>query len=109
MDRLMELTEYMVKRIKSMPDKFYLILEPELVNVSFWYVPTRLRSMQHGSEREKLLGQVSKGDQSEWSYWIPINWEQCHLLKPWVNNTWAHLRKRVQQAYKYPVSADDGI
>jgi len=65
MDRLMELTEYMVKRIKSMPDKFYLILEPELVNVSFWYVPTRLRSMQHGPEREKLLGQVSKGDQSE--------------------------------------------
>jgi glutamate decarboxylase len=59
MDRLMELTEYMVKRIKSMPDKFYLILEPELVNVSFWYVPTRLRSMPHGQEREKLLGQVS--------------------------------------------------
>jgi glutamate/tyrosine decarboxylase-like PLP-dependent enzyme len=59
MDRLMELTEYMVKRIKSMPDKFYLILEPELVNVSFWYVPTRLRSMAHGQEREKLLGQVS--------------------------------------------------
>ena len=65
MDRLMELTEYMVKRIKSMPDKFYLILEPELVNVSFWYVPTRLRSMQHGPEREKLLGQVSKCDQSQ--------------------------------------------
>lgn len=62
MDRLMELTEYMVKRIKSMPDKFYLILEPELVNVSFWYVPTRLRSMPHGPEREKLLGQVSKRD-----------------------------------------------
>jgi glutamate decarboxylase len=59
MDRLMELTEYMVKSIKSMPDKFYLILEPELVNVSFWYVPTRLRSMPHGPEREKLLGQVS--------------------------------------------------
>ncbi|XP_023712009.1 glutamate decarboxylase [Cryptotermes secundus] len=59
MDRLMELTEYMVKRIKSMPDKFYLILEPELVNVSFWYVPTRLRSMPHGPEREKLLGQIT--------------------------------------------------
>jgi glutamate decarboxylase len=52
----------MVKRIKSMPDKFYLILEPELVNVSFWYVPTRLRTMPHGPEREKLLGQVSKRD-----------------------------------------------
>ena len=59
MDRLMELSEYMVKRIKSMPDKFYLILEPEMVNVSFWYIPTRLRNMQHSQEREKALGQVS--------------------------------------------------
>jgi glutamate decarboxylase len=68
----MELTEYMVKRIKSMFDKFYLILEPELVNVSFWYVPTRLRSMPHGPEREKLLGEVSTRDQSELYYWIPV-------------------------------------
>jgi glutamate decarboxylase len=56
----MKLAEYMVQRIKAMPDKFYLILEPEMVNVSFWYVPTRLRSMAHGAEREKLLGQVSQ-------------------------------------------------
>jgi hypothetical protein len=79
MDKLMELAEYMVKRIKSMPDKFYLILEPELVNVCFWYVPTRLRSMPHGPEREKLLGQVS--DYSSCirivicPYCKPGNWE----------------------------------
>lgn len=59
MDRLMELTEYMVARIKSLPDKFYLILEPEMVNVSFWYVPSRLRGLSHGSEREKALGQIT--------------------------------------------------
>lgn len=55
----MELSEYMVRRIKEMPDKFYLILEPEMVNVSFWYVPTRLRNVPHNQEREKQLGDVS--------------------------------------------------
>lgn len=59
MDRLMELSEYMVKKIKSMSDKYYLILEPEMVNVSFWYIPKRLRSMPHTQEKVKLLGQVS--------------------------------------------------
>lgn len=59
MDRLMELSEYMVKKIKSMPDKYYLILEPEMVNVSFWYIPKRLRSMPHTQEKVEILGQVS--------------------------------------------------
>lgn len=54
----MELSEYMVKRIKQMSDKFYLILEPELVNVCFWYLPTRVRNMPHSPEREKILGEV---------------------------------------------------
>ncbi|XP_033207838.1 glutamate decarboxylase isoform X2 [Belonocnema kinseyi] len=58
MDRLMELTEYMVRRIKQMPDKFYLILEPELVNVCFWYLPARVRNMPHSPERETILGQI---------------------------------------------------
>nr|CAD7585515.1 unnamed protein product [Timema genevievae] len=59
MDRLMDLTAYMVRKIKSMPDKFHLILEPECVNVSFWYVSTRLRPMPHGKEKEKLLGEIT--------------------------------------------------
>lgn len=54
----MELSEYMVKRIKQMSDRFYLILEPELVNVCFWYLPTRVRNMPHGPERERILGEV---------------------------------------------------
>ncbi|XP_015115359.1 glutamate decarboxylase isoform X2 [Diachasma alloeum] len=58
MDRLMELSEYMVKRIKQMPDKFYLILEPEMVNVCFWYLPTRVRNMPHNAQREKILGEI---------------------------------------------------
>ncbi|KAK9872513.1 hypothetical protein WA026_017978 [Henosepilachna vigintioctopunctata] len=58
MDRLMELTEYMVKRIREQPDKFYLILEPELVNVCFWYIPTRLRKIAHSPAREQELGKM---------------------------------------------------
>nr|XP_023028284.1 glutamate decarboxylase [Leptinotarsa decemlineata] len=58
MDRLMELSEYMVKRIKEQPDKFYLIMEPEMVNVSFWYIPKRLRKEPHGPERERKLGEM---------------------------------------------------
>lgn len=54
----MAMTEHMVKRIKSMPDKFYLILEPELVNVSFWYIPKRLRSMPHSKAKEQELGKI---------------------------------------------------
>ncbi|XP_057328051.1 glutamate decarboxylase [Microplitis mediator] len=57
-DKLMELSEYMVKRIKQMSDRFYLILEPELVNVCFWYLPTRVRNMPHSPEREKILGEI---------------------------------------------------
>ncbi|XP_019879404.1 glutamate decarboxylase [Aethina tumida] len=58
MDRLMELSEYMVKRIKDQPDKFYLILEPEMVNVSFWYIPSRLRKVPHSPSREQELGKM---------------------------------------------------
>lgn len=60
MDHLMGMSEYMVKRMKQMPDKFYLVLpEPECVNVSFWYIPTRARKMPHGPERIKILGEVN--------------------------------------------------
>lgn len=60
MDHLMEMSEYMVKRIRAQPDKFYLIMEPELTNVSFWYIPTRLRKLPHTPAREQELGKVSK-------------------------------------------------
>lgn len=59
MDRLMELTEYMVKRLRTMPDKYYLIMEPECVNVSFWYIPRRLRGIIHDAKREAELGKVN--------------------------------------------------
>lgn len=58
MDHLMELSEYMVEKIKASPDKYYLLLEPEMVNVSFWYVPKRLRNIPHSPKRAESLGQV---------------------------------------------------
>lgn len=58
MDKLMDLTSYQVQLIKSQPDKFHLIMEPELVNVSFWYIPKRLRGVPHNAEKEAELGKV---------------------------------------------------
>ena len=50
----------MVKRLKENRDKFHLIVEePELVNVSFWYIPKRLRNVEHTKEREQELGRIT--------------------------------------------------
>ena len=60
-DHLFEMTKYLVDKLKSHPDKFEMVYpEPECVNVCFWYVPFRLRTMESGAERRKQLGPVSK-------------------------------------------------
>lgn len=59
-DHLFEMTEYMVKKLKERKDRFYLILEePECTNVSFWYIPKRLRSMPHSPQKEAILGELT--------------------------------------------------
>jgi glutamate decarboxylase len=59
-DHLFDMTDYMVSQIKRRADKFYLIIpEPECVNVSFWYVPTRLRNVPHSKDREQELGRIT--------------------------------------------------
>ncbi|CAG7833779.1 unnamed protein product [Allacma fusca] len=56
----MEMNEYLMARMRSLPEKFHIIVDdPEYVNACFWYVPKRLRSMRHNSEREHLLGEVT--------------------------------------------------
>lgn len=86
MDRLMELSQYLVKRIKEMPDKYYLILEPEMVNVSFWYIPPRLRNTPHTPEKEKQLGEVSnwleKFLRETWKSWEPRATHAIHTCTP---------------------------
>jgi glutamate decarboxylase len=57
---MMGIQEYMVERLKSMPDKFHLIIdEPECTNVCFWYIPERFRSIPHSVQREQMLGEVT--------------------------------------------------
>lgn len=58
-DTLMDLALYQVRRIKAQPDKFHLIMEPECVNVSFWYIPRRLRNTPHSAAKETELAKVS--------------------------------------------------
>lgn len=58
-DHMFDMTAYLVKRIKERKDEFHLILEPELTNVCFWYVPPSIRQMPHGPEKEKRLGVIT--------------------------------------------------
>ncbi|XP_074593282.1 glutamate decarboxylase [Brevipalpus obovatus] len=59
-NHLFEMTDYMVKRLKEDKEKFYLIWpEPECVNVCFWYLPKRLRTVPHTPEREAELGRIT--------------------------------------------------
>lgn len=58
-DQLMELALYQVRRIKAQSDKFYLIMEPECVNVLFWYIPKRLRGVPHNASKEIELAKVN--------------------------------------------------
>ncbi|KAG0427665.1 hypothetical protein HPB47_025294, partial [Ixodes persulcatus] len=55
-DHLFDMSNYLVKKIKERPDMFYLLLEPELVNVCFWYIPERLRNTPHSKQKEEQLG-----------------------------------------------------
>lgn len=81
MDRLMELTLYEVKRIKEQSDKFYLIMEPELVNVSFWYIPKRLRGIPHSAEMEKELGKVCLKNHLAFKFLTHIFLKICPIIK----------------------------
>ena len=60
MDRIMQLTKYQVEKMKEQKDRFYLLDEdPQCVNVCFWYIPERLRKMEHTKQKEIELGVVS--------------------------------------------------
>ncbi|XP_015918434.1 glutamate decarboxylase [Parasteatoda tepidariorum] len=58
-DHLFKMTEYQVKQIKEKKDKYHLLFEPECTNVSFWYIPKRLRGVPHTPEKEKILGELT--------------------------------------------------
>jgi glutamate decarboxylase len=59
-NRLMDLTQYQVAKMKAMPEKFHLITpDPECTNVSFWYVPKRLRDEKKDHYWEDELGKCT--------------------------------------------------
>ena len=59
-NHLMDLTAYQVEKLKSQPDKFYLIVpEPECTNVCFWYIPARLRSEKRDHWWQDELGRAT--------------------------------------------------
>jgi glutamate decarboxylase len=56
MERLMELAKYCVKQLKAQKEKFYLLMDPEFVNVCFWYIPKSLRDVPHDKNKEEVMG-----------------------------------------------------
>jgi glutamate decarboxylase len=58
MDRLMELSAYHVKQLKERSDRFHLLMEPEFVNICFWYIPKRLRGVLHDSCKMEEMGEL---------------------------------------------------
>lgn len=58
-DRYMELTKYMTRRIQDQCEKFHLIREPTFNVVNFYYIPKRLREQAHSKEKEAELGKVT--------------------------------------------------
>ncbi len=36
-----------------------LLIEPESLNICFWYIPEKARSLPHGKERDELLDQAT--------------------------------------------------
>ena len=60
MDRIMELTQYQMRRMRELGERFHIIVEdPEMVNVCFWYIPERLRDQTHDQKRIEELGKVT--------------------------------------------------
>ena len=60
MDRIMELAQYQMRRMREMPERFHIIVEnPEMVNICFWYVPERLRNKEQTKAWEVELGTVT--------------------------------------------------
>lgn len=55
---LMDLAQYLVKCLKEQCDKFHLLIDPEYVNVCFWYIPKRLRGKPHDKEKEEEMGAI---------------------------------------------------
>lgn len=57
-DRAFALAQYLVEEIKKQ-EGFELVMEPEFVNVCFWFVPPSLRGKQESLDYSQKLSQVA--------------------------------------------------
>ncbi|KAM6154014.1 cysteine sulfinic acid decarboxylase isoform 5-T6 [Erethizon dorsatum] len=57
-DRAFALAQYLVEEIKKR-EGFELVMEPEFVNVCFWFVPPSLRGKQESPDYSQRLSQVA--------------------------------------------------
>ena len=49
----------MTERLKAQSDRWQLLIEPESLNVCFWYIPSMYRSLPHGAERDAKLDEAT--------------------------------------------------
>ncbi len=53
-NRLMELSAYFTRRIKSTEGFEMVLQEPQYLNICFWYVPPSMRLLSHEKKMAKL-------------------------------------------------------
>ncbi|CRL04754.1 CLUMA_CG017814, isoform A [Clunio marinus] len=57
-DQFMDLAHYHVQRLKEKSETFHLLMDPEFVNICFWYIPKHLRGTPHNEEKTAAMGQL---------------------------------------------------
>lgn len=58
-DHAFDNARHMAARLKAESDKWQLLVEPESLNVCFWYVPSKYRALPHGAERDQRLDEAT--------------------------------------------------
>lgn len=63
-ERFFENALYLRDRVRSTEGFRLVVEEPECTNVSFWYIPKRLRGMEETSKWWEQVGKVGTGGQT---------------------------------------------
>ncbi|PAA62473.1 hypothetical protein BOX15_Mlig010169g1, partial [Macrostomum lignano] len=58
-DYLIDLANYLCQQLKKRPGYEMVMEKPDFVNVCFWYVPEKFRSMKPGPERDSAINEVA--------------------------------------------------
>jgi glutamate decarboxylase len=58
-EHLMDMSRYFQRRMAEREGFEIVLKNPEFLNICFWYVPTSLRGLRHGQERDEKLAKVA--------------------------------------------------